>query len=527
MRRSHQPRISNFVAGAVVLIIVGIGTYLGFRKEIPFRHHYTLTAAFANANNVRPNSPVRIAGVNIGKVTKVEHIGDRQQALVTMRIDKKGLPVHKDATARIRPRIFLEGNFFVDIAPGSPSAPTLGDGDTIPVNQTAAPVQLDEILTTLQKDTRTNLQGLLGELSTAVEGKGAAGYNASQRYWKPAYRDGAIVADATRGLLEHDLSGYIKNAGATAEALDRNSQQLKDFITDFNTTATALADRNQALEQALAELPRTLRAGMPALASLNRAFPPLRRLIADLRPGVRSSAPTLIANLPLVRELRGLLSKPELRGLVADLRPTVPQLAKLNRESIPLMEQTRLASSCQNEVILPWSKDKIEDSTFPATGPVYEDSMKVFPGLAGESRTGDANGQWFRVLVAGGLYSIPNGAGGFTLTDRPILGTNPPPGARPPLKSDVPCETQERPDLRTNPGPVPEAHRAVIPDDKRDDYQRLVNKVIKNTRKLVQASPVLRKNVKVSSAPATKADLAVVRALRDRLQTAADRRAGR
>ena len=34
-----------------------------------------------------------------------------------MEIEDKGLPIHKDATLKIRPRIFLEGNFFVDLSP--------------------------------------------------------------------------------------------------------------------------------------------------------------------------------------------------------------------------------------------------------------------------------------------------------------------------------------------------------------------------------------------------------------------------
>jgi hypothetical protein len=435
-----------------------------------------------------------------------------------MRIDKKAMPVHTDATARIRPRIFLEGNFFVDIAPGSPSAPELKDGQAIPIQQTAAPVQLDQILTTLQAGTRTQLQGALRELSSSLQGEGAAGYNRSQRYWKPAYRDGAIVADAAHGILEHDLSEYVKGAGATAAALDRNSAQLQSLITDFNTTAGALADRSAPLERAIAELPRTLQAGMPALASLNRSFPPLRRLVRDLRPGVRSSAPTLRANLPLIRELRALVSKPELRGLVADLRPTVPALAQLNRDTIPLMQQTRLASSCENEVIVPWSKDRLVDKTFPATGPTYEEAAKVLPGLAGESRTGDANGQWFRVLVAGGLYSVPNGLGGIMLNDNPLLGANPPPGPRPPLKPDVPCETQEQPDMRTVPAGVGKSHRAVVPKDKQDDLQRLTNRAVKALRAQLDELPArLRRNLKVSSKPATQNDLAIVRSLRNRL----------
>ena len=74
-----------------------------------------------------------------------------------MEIKKKGLPIHKDATFKIRPRIFLEGNFFIDVSPGSPSAPKLGDGDKVPMGQASAPVQLDQVLGALQAPTRQDL----------------------------------------------------------------------------------------------------------------------------------------------------------------------------------------------------------------------------------------------------------------------------------------------------------------------------------------------------------------------------------
>jgi phospholipid/cholesterol/gamma-HCH transport system substrate-binding protein len=376
---------------------------------------------------------------------------------VTMRIDKKGLPIHKDATLQIRPRIFLEGNFFVDLHPGSPSAPTVGDGDTIPVNQTSAPVQIDQILGTLQTDTRKDLRRVLDELSTGLGGQGGAGFNRSIPYWKNAYERGAIASDATLGILQHDLSGYIKNAGATAEALDRNDVQLKSLITDFNTTAHAFAVRDTDLSNAIAELPRTLRAGRPALASLNAAFPPLRRFIRDFRPGVRSSGPALDASIPFAQQLRLAVQPAELRGLVHDLRPTVPALTQLQQATLPLYEQVRAASSCQNEVIQPWTHDKIDDPAFPTDRTVYQESTKPLGGLAGESRSGDANGQWFRVLVAPGNYAYPLGSN-FFLTGQPLKGVNPPPPAQRyprPYRPDVPCETQQAPDLRSNPGSLP------------------------------------------------------------------------
>jgi phospholipid/cholesterol/gamma-HCH transport system substrate-binding protein len=452
-----------FAVGLGVLVVLAIGIYLGFTKEIPFRHHYTIEAVFPSANNIRVDSPVRVAGVNVGKVTRIAHVEDgRQAALVTMRIDRKGLPLHRDARMKIRPRIFLEGNFFVDVSPGSPSAPALHDGDRIPINQTSAPVQLDQVLSVLQAPTRRDLQGLLRELSSGLSGEGARGYNRSIPYWEPAYRDSSVVADALQGTEQHDLSRVIDRAGATAQAIDRNREQLKSLVTDFDTTAAAFAARDTDLSAAVGELPRTLRAGMPALAALNRSFPAVRGLVRAARPAVRSSGPTLDAALPFARQARGLVSKPELRGLSSDLRPVVPPLTQLNERSAPLYDEVSQASSCQNEVVLPWSRETIEDKTFPARGPVYQEATKPLPGLAGESRSGDANGQWFRVMLDTPKFAYPFGTEKFFLTGQPLQGVNPPVTkghARPPLRADVPCETQAVPDLRTIPSPAPEGYK--------------------------------------------------------------------
>ncbi|HKG63602.1 MAG TPA: hypothetical protein VKB28_06035, partial [Solirubrobacteraceae bacterium] len=205
----------------------------------------------------------------------------------------------------------------------------------------------------------------------------------------------------------------------------------------------------------------TLHAAQPALASLNASFPPLRAFTADIRPGVRSSEAALDASIPLVRQLRGLVSPDELRGLAADLRPTVPALARFTRESIPLALENRQLASCQNEVVVPWAHDKVEDKQFPAEGPVYSEAPKAFPGLAGESRSGDANGQWFRVLAAGGTNLVQLAPDTFGTTTNPILGANPPkPKARPPLDEKQPCENQQTPDLRSQPVDPPNQWKA-------------------------------------------------------------------
>src|SRR5207245_10430898 len=87
---------------------------------------------------------------------------------------------HSDATAKIRPRIFLEGNWFVDLQPGSPSAPTLSSGATLPITQTADPVQLDQVLDALNTDTRANLQNFLIGYGDGLTKKPNAEENAGQ-----------------------------------------------------------------------------------------------------------------------------------------------------------------------------------------------------------------------------------------------------------------------------------------------------------------------------------------------------------
>jgi phospholipid/cholesterol/gamma-HCH transport system substrate-binding protein len=465
MRRNQKRTIGNVQFGVIALVLALLVCYFGFTKAVPFRHHYTVTAMFKTASTLKTGTFVRIAGVNVGKVTEIKllHPGDPAVA-VKMRLEKKALPLHSDATFKLRPRIFLEGNEFVDIQPGTPSAPTTGDGHVFPVNQTATPVQIDQILGALPSYTRKDLQSVLRELSSGLGHGGARGYNRSIPYWAPAYRDGSMVSDATLGEEAHDLSNYIAHSQKVADALDREPARLQSLIVDLNTTAHALGVHDVQLRDAINELPRTLAAGLPALRELNNAFPPVRRFVASWRPPTRSSGPAIDATIPLAQQLRGLVSRPELRGLVGDLRPTVPDLARLNKTTVPLYQQVSLASNCQNDVILPWSHDKIQDVAFPAVGPVYQESVKGLTGLSGESRSGDANGQWFRVLLTGGQYAYPQGNGQFLFNGRPIEGADPPlppSRTRPPLRPDVPCETQQAPDLRTIPGPPPSGGQRV------------------------------------------------------------------
>ena len=456
MRRVKQRGPSPFIAGLIAIVVITVGCYFGFTKANPFADFYELEAAFKTVNDLKAKSPVRIAGVNVGKVKSVEP-QPGGGAIVKMELEEKGLPIHRDARLKVRPRIFLEGNYFVELSPGSPSAPIAEEGFRFPATQTDAPVQFGQVLSALQSDTRQDLQRVLQDYGAALDRGGARGYNRSIKYWEPAFRDSALVNEATLGEFEHDLTGYIRGADRFARGLNRSPDALQALVTNLATTADAFASEESNLNRAIAQLPRFLIAGQSALGELNEAFPPLRRLVADLRPAVRSSGPALDATLPLVQQLRGLVSEDELKGLARELRGVVPELTELNTGGVGVQQQIRLLSSCNNEVIVPWRNDKVPDAAFPASGPVYEEQVKWLPGIASESRGFDANGQFVKSLASGANNAYAIGGGRFLLSGSPLQGVNPPrkDGGAPPLRADVPCETQQTPDLRTIPQAPP------------------------------------------------------------------------
>jgi phospholipid/cholesterol/gamma-HCH transport system substrate-binding protein len=471
MNPNHSRRLSNFQIGLIAIILTFIGFYLAFTKSIPFAGHgYQLKGVFADAQNIRAKSPVRISGVDVGEVSDVQHVTDangqgEDAAVVTMDIKDSALPIRQDATMQLRPRLFLEGNLFVDLHPGSPSAPELKSGSVVPENQTSSSVQFDQVLTTLQAPVRQDLQIFLKEFGGALAKYGGAeGFQTSFRTSPAAYEYTSQVNQALLGEQPGDLAGFVSNLDVVARELNSNSAALQGLISNLNTVSGAFAANQASLREAIIELPRTLAAGRPALFKLNRDFPPLRAFAREALPGVRAANKALDYANPWIGQVRQLISKPELRGLVSDLKPTIPDLAALSSASLPFLEQARALSSCFNNVVIPWSNTEIPNNdSDPAAAKVYQETAYGFSGVAGESRSGDANGQEFRVLGGGGTNTIapfntPDLAEPLTgVTPFSFLGSEPAKqsSAKTPFRPDVPCETQDPPDLHSEIGPAP------------------------------------------------------------------------
>jgi phospholipid/cholesterol/gamma-HCH transport system substrate-binding protein len=469
--RHDRGAAGAFKVGLLALIGIAVITYLGFTKHVPFTHGFRVKAVFTSANSIRPNSPVRIAGVNVGKVKGIERQPGTDAAIVTMEIQDKGLPIHKDATARIRPRIFLEGNFFVDVQPGTPAAPTIDDGDTLPVSQTAGPVQLDQVLSALQRNTRTDLKRLVGSLAVALTYKPAKGndldadpdargqsaaesLNDSIRYGAPALRGTAQVTAALTGSQPRDLSRLIAGLNRTTEGLSRNEASLASLVTNLNTTMAATASEAQNLRLSIRRLGPTLQSANGALDSLNAAFPNTRAFAREILPGVRETAATIDAGFPWVAQARALLGPDELRGLVDELSPATSDLAKVIDTSIDLFPQADLVSKCLTRVVLPTGNVKINDGPLSTNEENYKEFWYTMVGLAGEGQNFDGNGPYVRFQPGGGDQTVSLGSASSNVGDQfgnavaKPLGTRPKfPGKRPPYKPDATCFTQKLPNL--------------------------------------------------------------------------------
>jgi ABC-type transporter Mla subunit MlaD len=476
----HHTGIRPWVLGLVVAILALIVSYLAFVKELPFTSPgYEITATFDNAATLRETAPVRIAGVNVGEVTGVEPEGDA--AKVTFTVDEAGRPIHSDAEIEIRPRLFLEGNFFLDVDPGSPSSPELDNGANIPVTQTATAVQLDEVLTALQAPDRRGLQKLLTGYGTAltyeptaaddvdqdpiVHGESAAeSLNDAFRYGGQAGRGTAIVNTALLGERPHDLSGFIRSFGEVFAKLSSREDELADLITNFNVFAGALAAESQNLADTVSELAPTLEQARPSLARLSEALPPLRALAIELRPGVQELSATIAAGTPWLDQSRKLLRSSELGGLARLLRDTAPGLAETAAASKTLFNEQTAVARCTSRVLVP-TGDIVVDSQFPTGQANFHDFFYGATSFAGHVQGFDGNGSYLRFQAGGGPVLVqgdnPSGAGlaqqffNFANVIEQPLGIQPfVPAEPPPFRQDFPCHRNPVPNVNGPAGGV-------------------------------------------------------------------------
>jgi phospholipid/cholesterol/gamma-HCH transport system substrate-binding protein len=331
MRMAIRKHLVDFLA-IVALMIVALAVAavilshqrLALPGWVPFigKDFFEIKAQLATAQAVTPGQgqTVNIAGVQVGEISNVELKDGR--AIVTLRIEPEYARVYRNATVLLRPKTGLK-DMVAELNPGTRTAGRLNEGDTIPISQTLPDVNLDEILASLDGDTRQFLQVLLSGGAEGLRGEGDNLSNVLRRF-KPTARNLARVNDAL-ALRRENIRRAIHNFSLVVDALGSKDAQLANFVQSSNAVFETLADQDASLRAILRELPPTLSATNQALNSVDAMASELGPTLQALRPGARALGPSLVATRPFLIQSTPII-RDEIRPFVRAARPAVSDL---------------------------------------------------------------------------------------------------------------------------------------------------------------------------------------------------------
>jgi phospholipid/cholesterol/gamma-HCH transport system substrate-binding protein len=292
VKRAIKTHVGDFTAIVVLLVLAALvaGYILNHeRLRFPFIQSapFTLNAQFQTAQAFTPGQgqTIVVSGVQIGQLGNVTL--KNGIATVQMQINQKYKHlIHTDATALARPRTGLQ-DMFIEVTPGSPNAPIAKPGFTIPVSNTLPEVNLDEILASLDSDTRAYLNLLVNGAGQGLKGNGGSELAQVLERFLPTHRDLARVneAVAARGA---DLQRLVHSLAVLNTALAQKQGQLVSLVDASSKVFRAFANSNQQISQAVALLPGTLRQTTETLGKVQQFAESLGPAATNLLPAARS-----------------------------------------------------------------------------------------------------------------------------------------------------------------------------------------------------------------------------------------------
>jgi virulence factor Mce-like protein len=332
------------LVGLGMLVLIAVGIVLAATRPNPFTDRQTIWAEFDNVNGLGSiDRDIRVAGVNEGEIGQVKRVGD--DALVELEVSED-IEVHADAQVELRPHTLFEGSAFIDLHPGSPSAPVMEDGATIPRRNTSVYVSFDEALRVLRTPVRRSLRKLALTTAAVLSGDAPDSLQATLRRTPELTRELTPTARALQGSGGVELQRAIRSGAVTTAALARRESSLAPLSERANRTLAALdVDAAGPLDRALAALPgpletlrergdvltalidRTGRLAVelrPALVELAPALQQLQPILRDATPAIRRAVPLVHAIGTVLR--RGTSAAPGLVRLLEILKPTGPIL---------------------------------------------------------------------------------------------------------------------------------------------------------------------------------------------------------
>jgi phospholipid/cholesterol/gamma-HCH transport system substrate-binding protein len=214
------------IALASVLCVSLVGATVALVRGMDRQSRLHLTAYFVNTNGLYVGDEIRILGLPVGKIDRIEP--QPNQAKVSFWVDGRyKVPVNANA-AVISPS--LVSVRAIQLTPAYTRGPTISDHALIPLQHTAVPVEWDDLrqqllrLTDTLQPTRPGGVSTLGQfVSTSANNLRGQGAN---------IRDTLIkVSQAFSALGDHsqDLFGTIKNVSVLVSALESSTDLLRQL----------------------------------------------------------------------------------------------------------------------------------------------------------------------------------------------------------------------------------------------------------------------------------------------------------
>jgi virulence factor Mce-like protein len=305
--------------------------WVTFGGPTPFRANtYEVKIPFDEATQLAEQSDVRISGVNVGKVQKIELAPNGKQALATTAIDAQYAPLPESTRAILRTKTLL-GETYIELTPGDRGGSELDDGGTLPEANIAQSVQLDEIFRTFNGQTRAAFQEWMQEAAVAINGQGQ---NLSYALGglEPTVTE---FAELFRTLDSQRLavSQLFRNGATTFSALRGRQGELGSLIQSSNAVFETTAQRNQDIEALFRAFPTFLDESRLTLARLKEFSLNADPLMKQLVPAAEQLSPTLISISKLAPEAKAFF---EGLGPVIKRAPTgFAALREIFRDEFP------------------------------------------------------------------------------------------------------------------------------------------------------------------------------------------------
>jgi phospholipid/cholesterol/gamma-HCH transport system substrate-binding protein len=324
--RTYGREFAAIVGLVAIALVVSWVIVQNQRLRVPVLEErpFELKAEFETAQAVVPGQgqTIRVAGVRIGDVQEVEL--EDGVAVVTFAIDRDYVPIYRDATILMRPQTALKDMFFA-LDPGSEGAGEIEEGETIELANTAPDVNLDEVLTELDDDSRAYLRLLVMGLGGGLEGRGEE-LGRTLGSIGPVNRDLERL-NTTLAARDRELARLITNLNLLTGEVGDHDDDIAELVDASNEAIGAIAEQSPDVQRLVSLLPGTLATAQEALAQTAPFATALGPTLRDLRPLAGRLDEVATATHSLADTATPVLQN-RIRPLVRAARPVVPHLRR-------------------------------------------------------------------------------------------------------------------------------------------------------------------------------------------------------